>query len=382
MRYTRYMLKTLWKIVFIFLMILILSLLIHDSRGFDWQNFNYKKDKIALETIDIGFIGSLTGQGSLTGIQSLAAAQLAVDDLNALGGIHGKTIRLFSEDGGCTREGGNQAAQKLVDRGVYGIVGGLCSAESTGLIDVIDSYMIPTISYCSSATNLSGASDYFFRVYPSDIFQGVYAADYIKNSLDIQDVSIVYIDDAWGQSLREVFTDSFTEQGGTIASEYTLTDDPLSIENMWKDIMGDNVDLVYFLGFDEGTHFALSHLNGDEDFILFGADGWDNVDLWSRLDVPYMNVLYTVVDTSEYQLAFAEKMKARGIYNIASCVPQAYDAIKVLANAFSQNMDDPMNITPFLRDMNYTQGVSKRQINFDDKGDISQTRYVVKKVGE
>ena len=175
----------MWKIILGLLIVGIIILIIRDSQGFDWKDFNYTKDTTTLETVNIGFIGSLTGFGSSAGVQALAAAQLAVDEINANGGIQGKTLRFFAEDSVCSKEGGEAAIQKLLDHNISGLVGGPCSDATDGMIDHINQYTIPTLSYCSSATTLDGVSDYLFGIYPSDTFQGLYTADYIKNSLNM-----------------------------------------------------------------------------------------------------------------------------------------------------------------------------------------------------
>lgn len=374
-----YMFTKIWKIGFALLMAVVVVLIIRDSQGFDWKEFNYKKDKIILETIDIGFIGSLTGPNSLTGVQSLAAAQLAVDDINAAGGVDGKTVRLFAEDGMCSREVSRTATEKLRSRGVQAIAGGMCSSESLGIVDGLGNSNIPVISYCSSATELSGIHDSFFRVYPSNIFQGVYAADYIKNSLDIRNVAVVYENDPWGSSLSEVFTASFEGQNGVVNDTYVIGHDT-GFEDMWTEIRESNVELVYFLGRDLITLQAFGELEEQEDFILFGADVWDNADLWNGLSLPLFDIYFSVVDTRDYKATFFDNIKERGIYHTGSCLPQAYDAVRILANTFDPELTLGQDVITYLNELNYAKGVSNRLINFNEQGDIQRVGYVIRKV--
>lgn len=372
------MFKIIWKVVLLLAILYMLSLIIKDSGGFDWKDFNYKNKDNKLETINIGFISSLTGSGALVGVKSLSAAQLAVDEINSGGGIDGKVVKLIVEDGECSKKGGLVAAQKLASQNVIGIVGGLCSSESLGIIDVIDKYNIPTISHCSSSTELSGISDYFFRVYPSDSYQGVYAADYIKNKLNIDRVSVVYLDSGWGESLKDVFSESFRSNNGTIVSEHSFSENKFN--DIWTEIRNKDIELVYFLGFDDSTILAFDSLTNADNFIMFGTYVWDDDNIWDKVDTKENKVMYTVVDYGKYSADFIKKIKERGVYSVFSCIPQAYDAIKILSEAIMGDSGDPENIIQKLKDTEYLNGASKEKIQFDENGDISDISYVIKKV--
>ncbi len=372
------MFKIVWKVILIILILYVLSLVIRESIGFSWKDFNYLSTNKKSDVVNLGFISSLTGPGSLVGVKSLSAARLAVDEINSEGGINGKTVKLLVEDGKCTKKGGLEAAQKLVSQNVVGIVGGLCSAESLGMIDVIELNKIPAISHCSSSTELSGISKYFFRVYPSDSYQGVFAAKYIKDKLKINRVSVVYLDGVWGKDLKDVFTKSFKSNGGTIVSEYSYTDN--NFNSIWKSIRKDNVGLVYFLGFDNSTVAAFEELKQSDNFIMFGTYVWDDDNIWDKLDIKDKKIMYTVVNYGEYSADFIKKIKERGVHSIYSCIPQAYDAVKILSEAIANGNDDSEKVIENLRNTKYINGASKEKIQFDKNGDISDVQYVIKRV--
>lgn len=371
--------KKHWKTIFLIAGIIVIILLLIDSKNFDWRKFNYNYEAES-ETINIGFISSLSGSNSIVGVQSLSAAQLAVDEINSEGGIDGKAIRLINEDGKCTEQGGYDAAKKLASQNIAGLVGGLCSSESLGFIDVIDEYKIPTISHCSSSTELSGISDYFYRIYPSDSIQGLFAANNIKNEMNVNRVAIVYLDDAWGRGLKKVFSESFQSQGGTITSENSFNQSENNFDEIWKQIETEQVDLVYFLGYDTDTIKGINSLNKlDTNFALFGADSWDDINIWEKVNVGNRTVVYTVFDDKEYDKVFITKMQERGVYTISACVPQAYDAVKILAEAIKES-DRKNSIIDILKNIEYNQGVSKKMISFDMLGNIIGAQYKVQKI--
>ena len=89
--------------------------------------------------IKIGVIAPLTGDAAIYGEPGVKVYQLAVDEINANGGINGRKVALIVQDGKCTGEGAANAAQKLVnvDR-VQVIIGGFCSGESLSTIPVAE----------------------------------------------------------------------------------------------------------------------------------------------------------------------------------------------------------------------------------------------------
>ena len=116
--------------------------------------------------IKIGFIGALTGDVSGLGTASQAAVQIATDEINGSGGINGRQIQVIYEDGQCLPGPATSAASKLIsiDK-VAGIIGGLCSSETSAFAPQAMQNKVVAISYCSSAPALSSMGKYFFRTY-------------------------------------------------------------------------------------------------------------------------------------------------------------------------------------------------------------------------
>ena len=67
------------------------------------------------QTVRIGYVGPLTGDAASFGVDTLNGAKIAVDEINAAGGINGKKVELIAEDGKCNGADATAAAQKLVN---------------------------------------------------------------------------------------------------------------------------------------------------------------------------------------------------------------------------------------------------------------------------
>ena len=121
------------------------------------------------ETIKLGYIGPLTGDAASYGADTLHGVQIAVDEINAAGGIDGKQVELIAEDGKCTGSDAATAAQKLIngDR-VVAIVGGQCSGETLAAAPIAEAAKVVMISPVSSSPDVTEAGAFIFRDYPSD----------------------------------------------------------------------------------------------------------------------------------------------------------------------------------------------------------------------
>lgn len=116
------------------------------------------------EPIVVGFMGPLTGKYSDLGVYGRNGAMLAIEEINAEGGVNGHPLVLKAEDDFGTPEGTKEAFNRLKDAGVVAIVGPMLSINAFALKPLIDEARIVAISPTISSSYLSGEKDYFFRV--------------------------------------------------------------------------------------------------------------------------------------------------------------------------------------------------------------------------
>lgn len=105
------------------------------------------------EPVNVGFIAPLTGDQNDYGIDSLNGLKLAVNEVNTAGGIDGRPVRIFAEDGKCTEVNGASAAEKLVDTyKVLAIIGGYCAAETLGASSITEERGVALLSFGSGSS--------------------------------------------------------------------------------------------------------------------------------------------------------------------------------------------------------------------------------------
>lgn len=143
------------------------------------------------DPLKIGYAGSLTGSNSELGVNGMYGAQLAVDEINASGGIKGKKIELITKDDKGNKKTALEADREMIKEGCIAIVGHMTSDMAEMLVPYINEQKILMISPTMAIASLSDKDDYFLRLIPTTKQQAVALAGQIKK-LDIADVLILY----------------------------------------------------------------------------------------------------------------------------------------------------------------------------------------------
>ena len=329
--------------------------------------------------IKIGVIAPLSNEAVTIGEAVAAAVTISADEINAEGGINGRQIELIIEDGQCSGKPASDAANKLINAdNVVAIIGGTCSAETSAFVDQSENAQIPTVSYCSSAPALTDAGDYFFRTYPSDSFEGVYAAQIMKNDLGVNKVAVLYTNDDWGVGIQETFINEFESLGGEVVNVESFPKSGRDFRTQLAKIKANNPDGIYFPGFTEASIPAVNQIQEigfDDDFVVFGANAWADPKIWEEVGEAGEGAMYITSRTPESS-EFDAKLVAAGA-TPTLCAPQAYDTVKIVAETIRKVGTKGEDIKNELYKTNYQGGVSSDQITFDENGDLLGAEYEV-----
>jgi branched-chain amino acid transport system substrate-binding protein len=332
------------------------------------------------EPIKIGVVGPLTGDISSLGVPAAKAVELAVNEVNSKGGINGRKVELIIEDGSCTTKKATDAGSKLINIDkVVAIVGGFCSGESSAFGPVAMQNKIIMISPVSSAPSLSHLGKFFFRDYPSDEFQGKYAAEYLYNKLGAKKVAVVYTNSDWGTGVRNVFEREYKALGGEIVLSEGATQDTRDFRTVVGKVKSSKADYLYLPLFPEGSITLMKQMKEAKvSMKIFGADAWADTQFQSSFD-PSFDAIYVEVATGSSDEFTNKFMAAYPDLKIGVGTAQAYDAANIILNAIKQiGTDNPDALADAIRSVKY-DGISGH-IEFDQNGDMTQANYVVKKL--
>jgi len=173
------------------------------------------------EDVTIGLATAQTGGLAFADQPSLAGFQMAIEEINAKGGLGGKymvtlDIKDTRSDTGATV----QAAQELVAAGVKVLITPCDADPSIAAGQISQAAQIPTLTFCGTTPTITDAvGDYMFGTYPADNGQAALLAEHAIAKGYKSAYILKSPDSAYTLRLPEYFAEAFTAKGGTIAGE-------------------------------------------------------------------------------------------------------------------------------------------------------------------
>jgi len=229
----------------------------------------------------IGGVGPLTGDYAIYGTAVRNGAQIAVDEINAAGGINGMNVVLGFEDSVGDPDSAVNAYGKLMDDGMDVSLGGVLSGETASIVAASREDGILVLTPSGSADAAIQGNDAAFRVCFQDSAQGTASANYIADNELPMEVAVLYQSDIdYSVGLYNSFVAQAEERGITIVETQTFTDDTKTdFSTQINAIKDAGVELVFIpIYYSEAATF-LTQAQGKlaEGTIFFGCDGLDGI---------------------------------------------------------------------------------------------------------
>lgn len=207
------------------------------------------------EPLKMGTILPLTGSLAFLGPPEVAGVDLAVKEINEAGGVLGHDVTVTHLDAADTQQANiaPSNASQLISDGVTAIVGSASSAVTLNIIDDVVAAEVVLVSPASTATALSGYSDFFFRTAPPDSVQGNALGNLILED-GHTNVGILVFNDDYGTGLASVIKQTVEGQGGTITYGNPGEEFDPAATNFSPEVealMATNPDAVVVVTFDQ-----------------------------------------------------------------------------------------------------------------------------------
>ena len=330
-------------------------------------------------TIKIGHVAPLTGGIAHLGKDNENGARLAVDEINAAGGVKAgdKTFKLelLAEDDKADPKEGTLAAQKIVDGGAVAVVGHLNSGTSIPASKIYSDASVAQIS--PSATNPKLTEQGFkttFRVVANDNQQGGVLANFAAGEMKAKTIAIVDDRTAYGQGLADVVEKVAKEKGVKVVAREFTNDKATDFNAILTKIRAAKPDVVMYGGMDatagpmakqmKQLGIKAPMLAGDgvcsPEFIKLAGDA---------ASILTCSMAGEAVEKLPKGTDFVAKYKAKFNQDVQIYSPYSYDAVYVIAEAIkAAGSAERAAITAAVPKTNYA-GVTG-QITFDEKGDI------------
>jgi branched-chain amino acid transport system substrate-binding protein len=344
--------KTIWVVIILVVAIIAIVLI---SRG-------NKTVSLSNNSIKIGAILPMTGAGAAYGENQGNAIKLAVKEINAAGGIHGKKLEVIFEDDHTDPKTTVTSAQKLinVDK-VQVMIGGVWNHLAEAVIPVIDKAKVVLVSPTVSADSLSSKSPYVVFTFPTIASNEAVFKQFLSKYHNAK-IAIMIWDNTWGTAHADEFKKAIEATGNTLVKEVIM---PLPDNN---DVRGQltllkalNPDVIFTaLNFGDASTFAKVKSQLGIKAVAFNhynlASAYEN-GLISQKDMDGYYFFRPTPPTADFINKY--KKEYRKEPNIPDA-DSAYDAVYVIKLALENNggKNTPDDIISGIRKIKNYQGAS------------------------
>jgi branched-chain amino acid transport system substrate-binding protein len=232
---------------------------------------------LASDTIKIGVGGVISGDLAPYGISALRGVEVAVDDLNAKGGILGKKVELLIGDDVCKPEVAVNMATKLVSDGAQMIVGHVCSGATIAANKIYKdaSLLVASAASTNDDLTLTGEHPNFFRTISYDGAQADLMTSFVKNNLKVKTVAMIHDKGDYGKGQMELARKYFEKLGGIeIVLFEGVTTGAVDYTAIVQKIKRSKAELTMWGGYHSDASKIVGLIKKKRvDTIFFGADG-------------------------------------------------------------------------------------------------------------
>jgi ABC-type branched-subunit amino acid transport system substrate-binding protein len=315
--------------------------------------------------LTVGTILPVTGDLAFLGPPEVAGAQLAVEDINAAGGVLGEDVVLHQGDSGdTTTDLANTEVDRLLALGADVIVGAASSAVSFTVIDKITGSCVIQFSPANTSPDFTTYDDngLYFRTAPSDLLQGRVLSNLVLEDGNVT-ASVIFRQEPYGEGLANAFRDNFENSGGTIDEFIAYAVNVDSFDAEVDSLVEANSDAIIVIGFDESAAIITTMHErgiGPTDKAVYGVDG--NIGgIGAELADPSIiagmkgtEPSVDLGDISDFTSRLEEVGDMGGVYAYGA---ETYDSIIITALAtLVAGTDDPTAIAAEINDVTRPPG--------------------------
>ena len=290
------------------------------------------------EGLTMGYVLPQDGPLAFLGPPQIEAVELAVEDINAAGGVLGSDVTLLEGNEGETPQIAKETANRLVAEGADVIVGAAASGSSQEFIGDLFEEEIPQCSASNTSPAFSDQenAEFFIRTVPPDSAVAPIIADTVIAD-GAANVAIVARADDYGNALAELVATSLEDQGATVAANVSYNPEADNFDAEVDQVVAADPDAVVLISFDEGGDIVAGLLeNGISPDQIYGGDGVFGPTFIDQVSESDPNVIdgMTVIGAAgsqEFNDRIAEATENNFIYG-----GQAYDCAILFALAAEQ----------------------------------------------
>ncbi len=330
--------------------------------------------------VRFGAIVSLQGPGSGYGMSIRKGIDLAVEEINAEGGIEVheqgfKPIDMQVRDAQSTSSPAAAAAQELLEWGVVAVIGSDLSDITLDIAPIFQEAEVILLSPSSSSPKLTDAGDFIFRNFPSDELEALNTADYIYNKLGIRWAVVIANQNEFGIGQKNSFIERFRQLGGRVEGQTSYPRDATDFSAAVAEITSLDVGAIYIAGYTgdtAGVARALRAAGVDTPLFATGAVQAAELqagDMEAVEGLVFPQPSFDPTSSEDHVRSFVADFAQKYGHEPDVYAAHGYDAVRILAEAVQESGLNPHELRFYLNSMNPYPGVSGAT-DFNDKGDV------------
>ena len=339
----------------------------------------------------LGGLAPLTGPVAVYGNASNNGSLLAIDHLNANGGILGRQVDYIVYDEQGDPEQAISNFERLVNEDeIVALIGDVTTQPSIAVAQRAQQAGIPMLTPTSTGADVTLGKDMVFRVCFIDPDQGTTMASYVDETMDLTKVAVIHnAADDYSVGLSEAFVEESEARGLEVVAEESYLTDAVDFRTQLTRIAQSEPEVLYVPDY-YGTNILILNQAREVglDVPVLGGDGWDGIlNVTSEgnpqeADGVIFTNHFTPSDTAEnvqdFVTAYEDKYDATPI----SFAALGYDAVMMMAQAIEEaGSTDPDAIQEALVNLEY-EGITGN-ISFDENGDpIKPIKFITIEDGE
>lgn len=295
----------------------------------------------ASETIKLGNSAPLTGPLSIYGQTTNNGIKLAIEEVNANGGILGKKVDWveYDDKGEITDAVTNY--NKLMEDKVDAIFGGVPSKPALAIAESSVNDGVLYITPTATQANITEGKPNVFRTCFTDPFQGEVLAHFSKEKLNAKKVAILRNQSSdFSMGVADVFEKKAKELGMEVVADESYGDSDTDFKAQLTNVRGQNPDVLFIPDYYEKVALIAPQVKeAGIDATLVGADGWDTVlsvmdeSSFSSLENSYFSNQFTLEDPSEEVQTFLKNYKEKFGENPSTFAAEGYDTVYLYKQA-------------------------------------------------
>jgi branched-chain amino acid transport system substrate-binding protein len=332
----------------------------------------------------IGLAAPFTGDYATYGASHEGGAKIAVEELNAAGGVNGGQVSTeLGDDLGDPKQAVLVAQKFIDDTSIVFVNGHMFSGATIAAGVKYESAGLTMISPSATNPDITPLGAFIWRICMTDAFQGEGLAKYSVTTLGKQKIAIMYDSSDYGRGLADAFESGVTGTGGAIVEKQQYATGDTDFKSQLTKIKGAGPDLLFLSGYyPEGSKIAQQARELGMDVQMLGSDGYASDELPKLGGAAVEGMLVsTFFDYSNSDPAIQKFVEAYKAANDGAnpdwFAANSYDVIMLAAQAATNaGSNDRTALNDALGSIGTYEGISG-PITFDENGDVVKPLTIV-----